>query len=88
MLNDREYEVLKKYRFGGILDSQDSSLVDKLESIGLIKTGFYDESKDLEEEIKLRTTAGLTDFGRSHYWKESIRRNPIRRWFHAFLHSV
>lgn len=90
-----DFEVMKKYRFGKILDKQDRYVVSRLESTGLMKTGWRDYAADEESnkshpdaDIVIRDTASLTDLGVGLYYWEQVRRNPIRRWWCNFIHSV
>ena len=83
---DKEFAVLKKYRHGAVLDSEDEPIVDELARLGYMRIGFHDKSEDNEQDLE--QTAGLTDYGKLYFWKESIDRNPIKRWFHNLIHSV
>lgn len=94
-MNDIEFEVMNKYRFSRILDKEDRYVVRGLESIGWMRTGYDDGliNKELREmepdaDIVTKETAGLTSFGREFYYWERVRRNPIRRFWCNFIHSV
>jgi len=90
-MNDREYEVLRKYRSGAVLDEEDRYIVNELTSIGFMTTGYRDSEKKesgLKERTIVEETAGLSRLGRGLYRWESIKRSPVRRWFHNFVHSI
>ncbi|MCX6747303.1 MAG: hypothetical protein NTU63_04195 [Candidatus Pacearchaeota archaeon] len=90
-MNDSEYEVLKKYRSGAILDTKDRYIVDELTSTGFMTTGFRDSEKKesgLKEKTIVEEIAGLSKLGIGLYRWESIKRSLIRKRFHNFIHSI
>lgn len=89
-MNYADFEIMKKYRFGRVLDEQDRYVVGGLESIGWMKTGWNDNPEKLisfETNEVVKETASLTKTGAEfHYW-ERVRRNPLRRFWCNLIHS-
>jgi len=80
MLDERHYEVLRKYIESRIVeDERDVPILRRYASIGYANFGI------LPTPEKLERTASLTDLGRSAVLRESIRRNPIRNLIYHVL---
>ena len=75
-MDERTFEVMKKYEKGDYVDPKDEFILDELASIGYAKYGY-----SFEEH---RTTAALTDRGRRKFLREKIYRNPIKRFFYKY----
>lgn len=52
----REYDVLMKYKDGGVIEESDVVTIDELSSVGLITKGI--------DTIAIKSTARTTDLGR------------------------
>ena len=93
-MSTREYEVLRRYRQGRIVRSEDRHILRRLESTGIMHLGYgveegAEQDGEMDEEIAATfPTAGLTEFGKKYYQREVIRRIPILRGLHGLVHSV
>ena len=79
-MNDRQYGVMKKYHDSQVIYYKDRVLIDELVSQGIMTTGIRKEIVP-QDGMRRVPTAFLTDLGRGLYRRETIRRNPVLRWF-------
>ena len=75
-MDDRMFEVMKKYEKGNYVDPEDMVILDRLASVGLAKYGYSIE--------KGKATASLSNRGRRELAREKIYRNPIKRFFYKW----
>ena len=75
-MDDREYEILKKFSKGAFVDDEDRYIVDRFANIGLIKFGY-----DTNKKGEIQETASLTPLGYDFYDAET-------RWRRAQMNSL
>ena len=73
MLEQRDFELFKKYKKVRYVDVSDADDIADLESIGFMKRGMG--------------TVTLTSLGKDILHREKVKRNPLRRFFSALLNS-
>ena len=81
MNQTKNQKILKKYSSGSIIKSEDRSTIYKLVSVGLMRLGFTSVD-GVETE-----TARTLPIGISMYKRETIMRNPIKRFFYYIIHA-
>lgn len=89
MVDNREYEVMKRYwnaitpeSRGCIVEYEERAIIEILSSVGLMSYGFHNQ-----EDGKIVDTAHLTEFGMKIYKRERIRRTPWRRFLFNCIHG-
>jgi len=78
-MNDRQYEVMKKYYNSKDIYYQDRVLIDELVSQGIMTTCIRKEIVP-QDGMRRVPTAFLTDMGKGLYKRERIRKSPLLRW--------
>jgi len=71
-MEDKYFQVLKKYLDGDVLDNRDLPLVERLEGIGCVEVDERDDTWG--ERTGLEKTATVTPLGREFYEEECKRR--------------
>ena len=79
MLQD-DYAVMKKYEKGRLVEEADRPVLENWAIIGDVRFSY-----SISEG---RETAKLTDMGMSRIEREELRRNPVRRFLHAWAESI
>jgi hypothetical protein len=82
-MRNSQYDVMKAYYLGRVIQSEDKATIDELVSQGIMTTGLrkkvIGENKGIIFSIYL-PSAYLTNSGKGLYRRESIRRSPLLRW--------
>ncbi len=79
-MDDREYEILKRYFEGAKVRDEDERKLEMFESLGLVKRiGFA------TVDGKTIKTAVLSSLGRERFYEERRRRSRIRSFFYYLL---
>jgi hypothetical protein len=81
MILKKEFNILKKFSKGGIIQSEDKYFIKKLSSTGLLNIGFIKTINGYKE------TAKLTPLGESIFKEEKILRNPLRKFFYQLFNT-
>ena len=63
----RDYDLLKKYEVGRIIDTEDMNDLKRLEQIRFVHIGTHVEMNDEQETISLQPTAKSTECGMKIY---------------------
>ncbi len=82
MIHYRNFDILKKYLTGNVIDAADKEDIYELMSVGLARIGF------ITIDDKVKETAVLTSLGRDICKREKILRNPFKRFFYSLANST
>lgn len=83
MLSDREFDVLKRYKKGQIVEPSDEFVIHRHQSIGLCTSGLHIDPRTGEAV----ETSRLTRVGLDRVKQEEIYRSPLKRFFYALRNT-
>ena len=75
-----EYQILRKYASGGVVEEEDRSVLSDCAKVGYISFGY--------SIARGRETAKLTDMGLAQIEMEEIKRKPLKAFLNAWRDNI